>query len=86
MLTFRKNDVVGKFKIETSESLVIDNIVTLRAKAFADTHGEEEYKKLEGITKSALENVIFNQNENCLDNELTEEKKGVKKFAKIRSS
>ena len=71
-----KNETVpGIFKTETPDSLVIVQIVTLRAKTYAFTHGVgKRMRKLEEITKSALKNSKIIKHIIFSNNELTEEK------------
>ena len=66
--------------METPDSLVLDEFVALRAKAFAHKYDDkEERKSFEGFTQTALKFINFNKFENCLNDKLAEHKKNIKK-------
>ena len=58
--------VLGKFKIETPESLWIDEFIALRSKAYAFKCNNKSTNKLKGITKSQAKNIKFEEYYNCL--------------------
>ena len=58
--------VLGKYKIETPESIWIDEIIALRSKAYAFKCNNKSTNKLKGITKSQAKNIKFEEYYNCL--------------------
>ena len=62
----KNKKVVGKFKIETPESIWIDEFVALRSKCYAFRCGNNSKNKLKGISKSQSKNIKFEEYYNCL--------------------
>ena len=58
--------VVGKFKIETPNSIWIDEFIALRSKAYSFKCGEQTENKLKGITKPQTKCIKFEEYKNCL--------------------
>ena len=65
----KNKTVVGKFKIETPESIWIDEFVALRSKCYAFKCGDDSINKLKGISNSYSKNIKFNEYKKCLDGE-----------------
>ena len=62
----KNKKVIGKFKIETSKSIWIDEFVCLRSKMYAFKCGNDSKNKLKGISKSRSKNIKFEEYYNCL--------------------
>ena len=56
--------VLGKFEIETPESVWINEFICLRSKAYSYKCGGKN--KLKGISKSQIKNIKFEEYYNCL--------------------
>ena len=69
----KNKKVLGKFKIETSKNLFVDEFIALRSKMYAfkckDKNKEEDKNKLKGISKTQSKNIKFEQYKICLDGE-----------------
>ena len=65
----RNKKVLGKYKIETSKSVFIDEFVCLRSKMYAFKCGNYSKNKLKGISKSQSKNIKFEEYKKCLDGE-----------------
>ena len=62
-----KNErVFGKFEMETSEKIWIDEFICLRSKMYAFKCGEDSKNKLKGLSKSQSRNKNFEDYYNCL--------------------
>ena len=57
---------VGFFKIETPNSIWIDEFVCLRSKMYSFRCGEHSKSKLKGISKSQIKHIEFEEYYNCL--------------------
>ena len=64
----KNKQVIGKFKIETPESILIDEFVCLRSKAysFKCKNNDENKNKIKGISKSQSKHIKFKEFYNCL--------------------
>ena len=65
----KNKKVLGKFKIETTENIWIDEFVCLRSKKYASNCGNDSKKKLKGVFKSQSKNIKFEEYKKCLDGE-----------------
>ena len=54
---FSNKKLLGKFKIETTESICIDEFIALRSKAYAFKCNNKSTNKLKGVTKSQAESI-----------------------------
>ena len=62
----KNKKVLGKFKIETPESIWIDEFIALRSKAYAFKCNNKSTNKLKGITRAQAKNIKFEEYYNCL--------------------
>ena len=64
----RNKKVIGKFKIETPKNIGINEIVSLRSKAYSFKCKNEDEKKdkIKGISKSQSKHIKFEEYYNCL--------------------
>ena len=62
-------DVIGKFKMETPKTVIIDEFVCLKSKLYAFESGEESKNKTKGISESYSKNNKFEDYKKCLDGE-----------------
>ena len=65
----KNKKVIGKFKIETTKNIWIDEFVCLRSKMYAFKRGNDSKNKLKGISKSQSKNIKFEEYKKCLDGE-----------------
>ena len=69
-LNSNKNEkVFGFFKIKTPKNTWIDEFVCLRSKMYAFKCGDDNKKKLKGVSKSQSKNIKFEEYKKCLDGE-----------------
>ena len=69
----KNKKVVGKFKMETPETIWIDEFVASRSKCYAFKCGLDSKKKLKVISKSYSKNIKFGEYKNCLEGEKYQE-------------
>ena len=62
----KNKKVLGKFKIETPESIWIDEFIALRSKAYAFKCNNKSTNNLKGITRAQAKNIKFEEYYNCL--------------------
>ena len=62
----KNKKVLGKFKIETPESIWIDEFIALRSKAYAFKCNNKSTNKIKGITRAQAKNIKFEEYFNCL--------------------
>ena len=69
LLSKKNRKVVGKFKIETPESIWIGEFVALRSKCYAFKCGDISKNKLKGIYKTYSKENKIDEYKKCLDGE-----------------
>ena len=62
----KNKKVIGKFKIESSKNIWIDELICLRSKMYAFKCGDDSKNKLKGISKSQSKHIKFEEYYNCL--------------------
>ena len=63
----KNKKVIGKFKIETSKNIWIDESVCLRSEMYEFKCGDDGKNKLKAICKSQSKNFKFDEYKKCLD-------------------
>ena len=61
----KNRKILGKFKIETTKNIWIDEIICLRSKMYAFKSGDDSKNKLKGISKSQSKHIKFEEYKNC---------------------
>ena len=59
--------VIGKFKIETTKSIWIDEFICRRSKLYAFKCGFDSKNKVKGVSRSQSKSIKFEENRKCLD-------------------
>ena len=72
-LVEKNKKVVGIFKIETPENILIDEFLALRSKCYAFKCGDKSKNKLKGISKPHSKNNKIDEYKKCLDGEKYQE-------------
>ena len=57
----KNKKVIGKFKIEVPKNIWIDEFICLRSKMYAFKCGDDNKKKLKGISKSQSKHIKFEE-------------------------
>ena len=63
--SIKNRKVIGKFKLETTKSISIDEFVCLRSKMYSFKCGEDSKNKLKSVSKSQSKHFKFNDYYNC---------------------
>ena len=66
LYSIENKKIIGQFKIETPESICIDEFVCLRSKMDSFKCGDDSKNKLKGISKSQSKHIKFEEFYNCL--------------------
>ena len=69
LLSSKKKNVIGKFKIEIPKNTWIDEFIALRSKCYAFRLGDDIKKKLKGMSQSYSKKIKFHEYKKCLDEE-----------------
>ena len=65
----KNKKVIGKFKLETPNSIWMDDFVCLRSKVFFLKCGDDIENKLKGVSKSQSKHIKFEEYKKSLDGE-----------------
>ena len=63
----KNKKVIGKFKLETTANIWLDEFVCVRCKMYAYKSGDDSKNKLKGVSKSRTKNIKFEEYKKFLD-------------------